>query len=155
MRTYQREQLGVEDYTIEDRGYKTPCWIWIGQPNSAGYGKVRIAGKVLFAHRAMYQQEVGPISSHHDLDHLCRVTLCVNHEHVEPVPHVVNMRRGRGTRLTQAQVDDIRSDSRTNVAIAEEFGVSDSHVSRIKSGQKWAPFALSGAVGIIAKNLDS
>lgn len=46
------------------------------------------------AHRWAYERYVGPIPEGLELDHLCRVTLCVNPAHLEPVTHAENMRRG-------------------------------------------------------------
>ena len=75
------------------------CWEWtgctIGQNHGGGpYGKTRLAGKTLGAHRAVYSLLVGPIPSGLTLDHLCRNTLCVNPSHLEPVTLKVNLLRG-------------------------------------------------------------
>lgn len=40
---------------------------------------------------------LGPIPEGLELDHLCRVSLCVNPWHLEPVTHKVNQERGRGS----------------------------------------------------------
>lgn len=154
-RTKQRPPLDATDYTVEDRGYSSPCWIWNGRPNNKGYGSVTIAGRSQYAHRAMYEQEVGLIPSGLELDHLCRVTICVRPEHLDPVKHAVNLRRGAGAKLSEAEVEAIRRDPRNHVEVAVEFGVSASHVCRLRAGQRRRIAALSGAVGIIAKDLDA
>lgn len=136
MRVYQRPPIGPVEYAVEERGYETSCWIWRGTPNNKGYGKVTIAGRVMFAHRALYEQEIGPIPSGLELDHLCRVPLCVRPDHLEPVAHAVNIRRGKNTKLSGEQVALIRSDPRSSYALAKELGVSASHVWRIRVGQK-------------------
>jgi HNH endonuclease len=94
----QRERIYVSDYSAEDRGYVTPCWIWAGfKGTGAGYARVMIGAKHQLAHRAMYEQEVGPIPEGLTLDHLCNVHACVNPAHLEPVTLQENIRR-RDTR---------------------------------------------------------
>lgn len=69
----------------------TGCWLWLGgiYPTS-GYGHW---GRVP-AHRRMYETLVGPIRPGLEIDHKCRVRLCVNPAHLEPVTHKENMLRG-------------------------------------------------------------
>ena len=57
-RTKQRPPLGSDDYSVEDRGHETACWIWNGTINNKGYGRVQIAGRAQYAHRSMYEQEI-------------------------------------------------------------------------------------------------
>jgi hypothetical protein len=42
-----------------------------------------------------YEMLVGPVPDGLELDHLCRVPACVNPDHLEPVTHIENVRRGR------------------------------------------------------------
>ena len=74
------------------------CWEWVGEMGVFGYGYACIQGthKRVFAHRAMYELLRGPIPDGMDLDHLCRNRRCVNPEHLEPVTHRENCRRGNG-----------------------------------------------------------
>lgn len=76
------------------------CWIWTGSnskpfPNAAVYGKYTHRG---VAHRVAYELLVGPIPEGLELDHLCRVTLCVNPAHLEPVTRAENQRRRSAAR---------------------------------------------------------
>lgn len=93
-------------YVAEDHGYETPCWIWQLKKthptarSSGGYGTLRAKGKEYLAHRYYYEQHRGPIPEGLTLDHLCRVRHCVNPEHLEPVTHLENVRRGRSMKLT-------------------------------------------------------
>lgn len=79
--------------------YKTPgCWLWLGKRNRQGYGHftpdaTKSRGTVN-AHRFAYECLVGPIPAGMELDHLCRVEACVRPEHLEPVSHSENVRRG-------------------------------------------------------------
>lgn len=124
---------------IEDRGYSSACWIWHGASTTKGYGAVTIAGRKLYAHRAMYEQEVGPIPAGLHLDHLCRQQKCVNPAHLEPVTPTVNLRRGNSIKLTDEQVTKIRLDPRPQVVIAAEYGVHSSHISRIQNFKNRRP----------------
>lgn len=71
-----------------------PCWLWTGG-TSHGYGAFdRRQFGTGSAHRIAYMLVVGPIPERTEPDHLCRVKLCVNPAHLEPVPHLDNVRRG-------------------------------------------------------------
>ena len=138
-RTKQRPPLCEDDYTVERLGYPTPCWIRRGFVTTAGYSRVRIAGRDMLAHRAMYEQIVGPIPEGLELDHLCRQTRCINPDHLEPVTRAKNLQRGAGTKLTADDVEQIRAapEMVTTKYLAERFGVSPSHMSRVRRGEKW------------------
>lgn len=74
----------------------TGCWIWCGGIDSRGYGSVQIevAGVLeVRAHRAAYRAFVGSIPDGFQIDHLCRVTSCVNPDHLEAVTPRENTRR--------------------------------------------------------------
>ena len=78
------------------------CWLWAGALNSKGYGNVRINGRNHLAHRVSYTMHKGPIPSGLELDHLCRVTSCVNPDHLEAVTHQENCRRGDAGKICGA-----------------------------------------------------
>ena len=83
-----------------DRPDLGPCWIWLGERLTNGYGRVRRRGrhiegqKNFTAHRVAYQLARGPIPSGLEPDHLCRVRNCANPSHLELVTHKVNCLRG-------------------------------------------------------------
>ncbi len=70
------------------------CWLWEGATNTHGYGQIWRDRRLQLAHRVSYELHCGPISDGKDLDHLCRIPLCVNPSHLEPVSHAENCRRG-------------------------------------------------------------
>ncbi len=74
------------------------CWIWLGTPDSNGYGRIAIDGKRDKVHRWMWKVCIGPLSSECDLDHdwSCKNKLCCNPDHLEPVSHGENSRRSQG-----------------------------------------------------------
>jgi len=79
------------------------CWIWMGATNPRGYGNIGYQGKSYKAHRFIYERLVGQIPDGLTLDHLCRVPLCVNPEHLEPCTMRENIRRGSKANLTHCQ----------------------------------------------------
>lgn len=77
-----------------------PCWLWIGATKKCGqeyYGKFTLGNgptNNLQAHRVAFEIVRGIIPEPLVLDHLCRITLCVNPFHLEPVTQKVNVLRG-------------------------------------------------------------
>lgn len=69
------------------------CWLWLGLQNAGGYGSYQVQGHRM-AHRFLWTRLVGPIPEGMTLDHLCRVRLCVNPDHLEVVTMAENIRRG-------------------------------------------------------------
>ena len=74
------------------------CWEWRGSAHGSDrrYGGFTLNGRRQYAHRVAYQLFVGPIPEGLELDHLCRNRWCVRPDHLEPVTHQENMRRGQG-----------------------------------------------------------
>ncbi len=137
VRGHNRTRMSItsDDYTVEDRGHETPCWIWDHHLSPLGYGKVAYRGKVIFAHRRMYEQEVGPISNGEECDHLCRQPSCIRPSHIELVGHRENVRRGRAQKLTWEVVCAIRAHEGSSYTAAREFGISPAYAWQIRSGK--------------------
>ena len=147
-------------YTVEDRGYDTPCWIWQGFIDDRGYGQ---AGRNTGAHRALYEEHVGPIPDGLEIDHLCRVTACVNPGHLEPVTRQENMRRTRrrfldgecakGHSLADAWVDPKKDSPRCRIChrdaqrryVARKAAATDFEVPTCLCGHKRGDHHSSGA----------
>ena len=70
------------------------CWEWTSAKIKAGYGEFHYQGKPVYAHRFAYELLKGKIPKGFHIDHLCRNTICVNPEHMEPVTCKENLRRG-------------------------------------------------------------
>jgi len=80
-----------------------PCWVWTAF-QQRGYGRFRIKEEgISLAHRAAYFLSVGPIPDGMTLDHLCRNTLCVRPDHLEPVTSRENTLRSDGLPATNAR----------------------------------------------------
>lgn len=75
------------------------CWHWVGTRAFTGYSgpyaqwNLRATHGSRRVHCIAYEHFVGPIQPGLELDHLCRVTYCVNPAHLEAVTHHENMRR--------------------------------------------------------------
>jgi hypothetical protein len=70
------------------------CWLWRGyiNPNS-GYGTFGYQMQPHYAHRFSYEHHVGAIPQGYEVDHSCRNPICVNPDHLEAVPPIVNKHR--------------------------------------------------------------
>lgn len=77
-----------------------PCWLWTAGVGNHGYGTYNLSWRdgrprgLVLAHRHAWESLVGPIAQGLVLDHLCRVRVCVNTDHLEPVTQAENVRRG-------------------------------------------------------------
>lgn len=73
----------------------TGCWNWAGarQGPPGNYGRAKVDGAYVYAHRRAYELIVGVIPRGLTLDHLCRNRLCVKPAHLEPVTLAENVRR--------------------------------------------------------------
>lgn len=69
------------------------CWLWEGTGDRKGYGRFGADGVRWLAHRYAYTVLVGSIPEGHELDHLCKITNCVNPAHLEPVLPAEHARR--------------------------------------------------------------
>jgi hypothetical protein len=137
-------RLSPVDYLIEDRGFTSPCFIWQLAIGKDGYGIDSIGSRTCGAHRAAYERKYGPLPACEapdflQLDHLCRVRLCVNPDHLELVPGLVNHHRGKGVKLTPDIVRQIRAAAGTDTqhGLAERFGVGDMCISCILRRVTW------------------
>jgi hypothetical protein len=94
----RRAQGSPVDRVLWRTAFDHGCWTFTGAGNGTGYGTVewREDGvrKSRVVHRVVYEALIGPVPDDMDLDHLCRNTMCCNPDHLEPVPHEVNCRRG-------------------------------------------------------------
>lgn len=139
------------------------CWEWGARKDDKGYGQFHYKNKNRLAHRLAYEFTNGEGSLDGYLGcHTCDNPGCCNPAHTYPGTYRSNAvdreSRGRGakflgsrnpmSKLNEDQADMIREMLASGMRgdmIAEQFGVSKSTVSLIKSGQRWNPG--SGGVG--------
>lgn len=123
-------------YSIEDRGYVTPCWIWQGVIYR-GYGRMGIKR----AHRVYFERLYGPVPDGYELDHLCQVKACVNPDHLEVVTHTVNMRRARDVKMSLESAREVRSlyasGGYTMATLGERYGVLPQTIWLIIHNKQW------------------
>ena len=133
------------------------CWIWNGAKTEKGYGAIHYAGKRARTHRIAYEVFVGPIPDGHMVCHSCDEPSCLNPSHLWTGSAAENtndmVRKGResfrfkeqpvfGKKHHNAKMDDqsvrsIRSSNKTQVELAEIYGVSQGTISKIQRGDAW------------------
>lgn len=109
---------------------------------ASGYGRVQVEGRSRRAHIVAWEERHGPVPKGLELDHKCGNVACRNVDHLEPVTHATNCRRGRQTKLTEGLAAEIRgllAAGWRQIDIAAAYGVHQTLVSLIKLGKAWAP----------------
>ena len=102
---------------------ETGCLAWQGLLGlTGGYGRISVANRDVYVHRAAWELENGPVPEGFELDHLCRNRACVNLEHLEPVTHRENVvrrfsaraqrRAEMGRRIVAGDLEDIPATDR-------------------------------------------
>lgn len=127
------------------------CWIWQARRNKYGYG-IFIEYQPYRerrAHQVAFELEHGwyPVrGSGQELRHLCGNRACVNVAHIVPGTSQENAadrrRHGRGGVLSFEQAQEIRERLTAGAVarrLAEEYGVAESTISRIKNGTAHKP----------------
>ena len=80
------------------------CLVWTGSKTTHGYGRIRLNGRWLLVHRAVYEDTIGPTPSGMQVNHVrargCTSNACCNVVHLEPL---------------MAQENNLRSDSASSV----------------------------------------
>lgn len=131
---------------------ETGCWIWLGAWNSRRYGRIASGGRnPRIASRLFYEHFVGPIPTGHFVCHKCDTPPCVNPDHLfvgTPKENAADMAaKGRhapvrgtsnpNTRLTEADVLEIREWRESHRKTAKKFGISSGQVSNIRGRLYW------------------
>jgi len=126
------------------------CWDWPAATFGHGYGRFFVAGKSVSAHVASYQVYHGPTEGHEVLHH-CDRPVCCHPSHLHLGTHRENIqemldrqRVAVGERLPQAKLTEVDIREIRNLkgvsqrVIAERFGVSQSSISNVLTGKRWA-----------------
>ena len=130
-------ELFDEKYFVEPN---TGCWLWTAGINrEAGYGRLRVDGVRMVAHRYSWEMHVGPIPEGMRVLHRCDTPTCVNPGHLFLGTQADNVadsvQKGRWARKpTPKQVVGIRgslAQGETQRSIGGRYGVHQSVISRI------------------------
>lgn len=129
------------------------CLVWPFSRTGKGYGQIWYDSKMRAVHREVCEREHGaPPTPKHEAAHLCGKGHegCVNRKHLawktraeneaDKLVHGTSNRgeRHKLTKLTEAQVFEIREAQETKAAIARRFGVSRTTINRILNRITWA-----------------
>jgi hypothetical protein len=112
---------------IEGSENDDACWIWIGNLNSRGAGRIRSGPALLYAHRVAYELQVGQIPHGYALRHLdgCDPA-CVRGSHLRlDRPH---------RKLGESERQILRRWLKTAREASLRFGVSERHIRRVRNG---------------------
>ena len=74
------------------------CWEWKASIRKDGYGRFRVDGKTILAHRYAYKLHTGIYDNSIELDHICNNRRCVNPAHLRPCSRIENSRNRLSTR---------------------------------------------------------
>lgn len=125
------------------------CWLWIGNCDTKGYGRIGLNYKTIKAHRVSYQIANGSLADNLEVLHSCDNPPCVNPRHLSVGTQQDNMkdreRKGRANhatgekhgrhKLTDAQISEIRrlyaETDTTQRALALQFDICHRHVVNI------------------------
>lgn len=129
------------------------CWLWLGSLNT-GYGQFRRDdGSIVLSHRFSYLLHNGGAVDGLVVMHKCDTPRCVNPEHLAlgtQADNVQDMRnkgreKKRGlpgsehgmSKLTDAQVREIRSSKESGPAIAKRLSISTTTVYDVRNRKIW------------------
>lgn len=124
------------------------CWLWTGKRNQQGYGRLRVDGRDVLAHRHSWALVNGRISEGLCVLHRCDRPACINPAHLfigTIADNNADMKsKGRGrkatgeahpwVKLTTVQVLEIRrrrANGEMLKDMAVEFGVHPAHLSKV------------------------
>jgi len=149
------EKLENQFYAMLLNHSSDECLLWPYSTNKWGYGKLMINRKIISTHRLALAHSLGrPIADGLIAMHSCDVRHCFNPRHLSEGTYSQNMRacisrgrrpncqgeRSKRNKLTEAQVHEIKRRAlcgEAQAALAREFAINQSIVSRIKSGERW------------------
>lgn len=122
------------------------CWPWIGRTTHDGYGQIQIGKSTYLVHRLQYYiyTEIDP--GELLVCHTCDNPRCCNPNHLFLGTDADNNRdclnKGRhkclrgeihlDAKLSDLEIQEIRNSMLTQKELAEKYGVTQPHISRIK-----------------------
>jgi hypothetical protein len=126
------------------------CWEWTASRDKKGYGCFSVGDFWAKAHRVSYELYVGPITFGMYVLHRCDNPACVNPDHLLAGTAKQNThdmwaknRAKVGQRLTPDQVAEIRASTEPQKVLSKRYGVSQGHISHVKTGNRGTGIMLS------------
>jgi hypothetical protein len=121
----------------EDRGYHTPCLIWLGEKDRDGYGRIKRNKHYIPVHWGLTNDPPEGMEK----DHLCHQRDCVRPSHLQDVTKSVNTLRRRGTGNTTARmtpeirqrIKDLLAAGTSVIMICQETGFSRRTIMRVRN----------------------
>jgi hypothetical protein len=121
-----------------DVGDPDDCWPWLAGRRKRKYGGFKIGSVSVLAHRVAFFLHYGYWPE--NALHTCDEPSCVNPFHLLDGDQAQNMgeaasRERMASKLTLAQVQEIRQSNAKGIDLAQRFGVSKGLISMIRSGK--------------------
>lgn len=79
------------------------CWQWTAAMHPDGYGQFAFDGRSWHAHQIAARWSGRDVPRGFEIDHLCRNRACVRPDHLDVTTHRVNVLRGRGVGVRNAE----------------------------------------------------
>jgi len=145
----QMAKLSQRFWSKVDCGNPDKCWEWQASIKSNGYGQIQVDGKPEYAHRIAVKLDGRTLPDNMQVNHHCDNRSCVNPKHLYVGTRLDNRRdaakrsEANGSAiLTWQDVGAIRRDyaltSKTQYDLADEYGTTHGHISKIVRGLTWS-----------------
>lgn len=140
----------------ENRGYHSPCRIWVGSKDSCGYGVLRFLGKNRKTTRLMWLAESGELPPDRtEVCHKCDQPGCIEKTHLFIASHWINMQDAKQKNrlnkaagithyccsFTEDQVRELKrmflNGLRVTKQLASKYCVSPAALNKIRTGKSW------------------
>jgi hypothetical protein len=148
-------------WSYVNKGDEEKCWLWKGDCDSKGYGRIGFgghSGPKISAHRLSWTIHNGVIPEELCVLHKCDTPLCVNPNHLflgTQADNCADMaRKGRqpNPRLKEKQVLEIRELYKqggiTQEKLSKRYGVCPANISFIVNNIKWKHIRGEGQNGL-------